>query len=235
MGISNLQGIPWHFVSERDLKSNDSRRHRARCRYLKASNKCALFGRCGGSVHCENYEEMSQTELLQRRQDKQDKVRRSILPSSSAEKGCLYVVTDKSSGIKGQKVILVDTLGSNKYKVKLGNQVYIVRELGLIKQDQSPSITTIQTKPSSNDQKSLIKTEKTDKIKKSPVEIFQNIKKGESPLRAGDTVLILNHPHYHNYKGVFIEEKPRGYLLSVERNNKQREVVIPKKFVLKKK
>ncbi len=56
VGLSKHIGTPVHVNY---LKSNDGRRHKARCiYYCKATQKCEYFiDKCKGSAHCEKYEE----------------------------------------------------------------------------------------------------------------------------------------------------------------------------------
>ena len=56
MGISHMQGTPWH-VEGMNLNEGEDRRHRSRCVYYN-NHRCTSLGRkCIGSSHCPIYEE----------------------------------------------------------------------------------------------------------------------------------------------------------------------------------
>lgn len=57
-GAGQMSGAPWHIeVLKKD--ETDDRRHRSRCIHYKKSNQFCnhYIGRCGGSAHCQYYEE----------------------------------------------------------------------------------------------------------------------------------------------------------------------------------
>lgn len=57
-GAGQMSGSPWHIeVLKKD--ETDDRRHRSRCIHYKKSNQFCnhYIGRCGGSAHCQYYEE----------------------------------------------------------------------------------------------------------------------------------------------------------------------------------
>ncbi len=60
MGVSNLEGTPWH-VERMHREEGDERRHKKRCKhYSQKDNFCTHnILRCKGSAHCDSYVQMS--------------------------------------------------------------------------------------------------------------------------------------------------------------------------------
>lgn len=74
MGISKLQGTPWH--AERvHREEGDARRYKGRCKYYRDfDNQCnRRNGKCIGSAHCDEYLAMTDEEF----KVKQAKARKS--------------------------------------------------------------------------------------------------------------------------------------------------------------
>lgn len=127
MAYRPLEGT--HKVTYRGYgASKEPSRHQARCKYFKGNSKCILFGRCGGSSHCNEYREYC-------RPMPKPKVEEEKPPVKITE-GNTYFVADEGSGIKGQKVVLeeikIDEYMKTKYLVRLGNNTYIVKKLAPI-------------------------------------------------------------------------------------------------------
>lgn len=62
MGISQLQGTPWHieYLKKDEDDKEEKRRHKNRCKFYKHYNNCKLINihdRCFGSNNCRDYEE----------------------------------------------------------------------------------------------------------------------------------------------------------------------------------
>ncbi len=58
MGVSQMQGSPWH-TEIFTKKPGDVKRHRSRCIYYSKDNsRCSFYTeKCRGSAHCEHYKE----------------------------------------------------------------------------------------------------------------------------------------------------------------------------------
>lgn len=74
MGISNLQGTPWHIETIRKNES-EPRRHRSRCAYyhplLKINKQCHGSRRCIGSARCYEYSQISEEDYLKKKKETQ--------------------------------------------------------------------------------------------------------------------------------------------------------------------
>lgn len=62
MGVSQLQGTPWHieYLKKDEADKDEKRRHKNRCKYYKHFNKCKLTNihdKCFGSNNCRDYKE----------------------------------------------------------------------------------------------------------------------------------------------------------------------------------
>lgn len=60
MGISRLQGTPWHieYLKKDESSKDEKRRHKNRCKFYKHYNECKLTNihdRCFGSNNCRDY------------------------------------------------------------------------------------------------------------------------------------------------------------------------------------
>ncbi len=63
MGISQLEGTPWH-IEKAHRNENDDRRHRNRCKYY-SKEKCTKLGyKCYGSAHCIYYIEVKEKNVV---------------------------------------------------------------------------------------------------------------------------------------------------------------------------
>lgn len=69
MGVSNLQGTPWH-VEQVHRKEGDDRRHKSRCLFYNPITKqCKDRWKCNGSRYCWDYEPLSEEDFRQRQED----------------------------------------------------------------------------------------------------------------------------------------------------------------------
>lgn len=69
MGVSNLQGTPWH-VEQVHRKEGDDRRHKSRCLFYNPITKqCKDRWKCNGSRYCRDYEPLSEEDFRQRQED----------------------------------------------------------------------------------------------------------------------------------------------------------------------
>lgn len=85
MGVSNLQGTPWHLERFHRVEG-DERRYKGRCKYYcDSNNQCAKRnGKCIGSGQCEEYDAMTDEEF----KAKQAKLRKSS--KSIGEDDCFW-------------------------------------------------------------------------------------------------------------------------------------------------
>ena len=69
MGISQLQGSPWH-VEQMHRKEGDDRRHKSYCKfYNPVTKQCKDCRKCKGSRYCLDYIRLSDDEFRQRQED----------------------------------------------------------------------------------------------------------------------------------------------------------------------
>ena len=69
MGISRLQGTPWH-VEQMHRKDGDDRRHKSRCQFYNPLTKqCKDRWECRGSRYCQEYIQLSEEAFRQRQED----------------------------------------------------------------------------------------------------------------------------------------------------------------------
>lgn len=69
MGISQLQGSPWH-VEQMHRKEGDDRRHKSYCKfYNPVTKQCKDCRKCKGSRYCLDYVRLSDAEFRQRQED----------------------------------------------------------------------------------------------------------------------------------------------------------------------
>lgn len=69
MGISQLQGTPWH-LEQMHRKEGDDRRHKSRCKFYNPITKqCKDRWECRGSRYCQEYEQLSEVAFRQRQED----------------------------------------------------------------------------------------------------------------------------------------------------------------------
>ena len=74
MGVSNLQGTPWH-VEQVHRKEGDDRRHKSRCLFYNPITKqCKDRWKCNGSRYCRDYEPLSEEELAEEKRIAQEKL-----------------------------------------------------------------------------------------------------------------------------------------------------------------
>ena len=69
MGISQLQGSPWH-LEQMHRKEGDDRRHKSRCQFYNPLTKqCKDRWKCIGSRYCQEYIQLSEEDFRQRQAD----------------------------------------------------------------------------------------------------------------------------------------------------------------------
>lgn len=72
MGISRLQGTPWH-LEQYHREEGEDRRYKGRCRHYEyESDRCAFgFTKCKGSAHCMEYDALSDEEFKEKQKANQ--------------------------------------------------------------------------------------------------------------------------------------------------------------------
>lgn len=118
-----------------------SRRHRSRCLYHSGHKQCKIKGYCSSSSQCSFYNDGSRHETYSNFiKDYQNIDNIKVYHDSSSQKkaellieGNYYRVSEKGSGIFGQKVQLIEIMSAKKFKVRLGSTIYFVCQLSLIK------------------------------------------------------------------------------------------------------
>lgn len=69
MGISQLQGTPWH-LEQVHRKDGDDRRHKSRCQFYNPLTKqCKDRWECRGSRYCQEYIQLSEEDFRQRQEE----------------------------------------------------------------------------------------------------------------------------------------------------------------------
>ncbi len=193
MGISKLQGCPWHIEYITKKKNED--------KLFSGKKKKKLF----------------------------------IDPNEGED----YVVDDPSSGINGQKVTLIEAISQSKFKVKLGNKTYIVKQLGIVK-DEAQHCQSEQEKRQivtehNNSQETIRVFQKNRAVpvryENKPIHITTS--SNDPNLSPGDRVNV-HLSGYKNKKCIFDKEVPQGYRIKIVNNSSETYRVVPKNTVSKK-
>lgn len=87
MGVSRLQGTPWH-PEQFHRKEGDDRRYKGRCKFFyEETERCSYrVGKCIGSAHCPYYAPMSEGEF----KEKQSQRRKKRSKRKIGEDDCFY-------------------------------------------------------------------------------------------------------------------------------------------------
>ena len=101
MGVSNLQGTPWH-VEQAHRKEGDDRRHKSRCMFYNPITKqCKDNWKCNGSRYCRDYEPLSEEDFKQRQEDTAEIKR--LLDRGYSEKEMPSLLAQKKKQIEDAK------------------------------------------------------------------------------------------------------------------------------------
>lgn len=98
MGISQLQGTPWH-LEQVHRKDGDERRHKSRCQFYNPLTKqCKDRWECRGSRYCQEYIQLSEEDFRQRQEEAAEAKRLLARGYSSGE-----VFTSKKQKLKKEQ------------------------------------------------------------------------------------------------------------------------------------
>lgn len=113
MGISHMQGTPWH-IEGMNLNEGEDRRHRSRCIYYN-NHKCTSLGRkCIGSSHCPIYEEKPMDNRYQKRTTYNKPIKKAMVEKQIFGNFKLKFLEDNEVG----SYIIGDNINSNAPIVK---------------------------------------------------------------------------------------------------------------------
>ena len=100
MGISQLQGSPWH-VEQMHRKEGDDRRHKSYCKfYNPVTKQCKDCRKCKGSRYCLDYVRLSDAEFRQRQEDAAEAKRLLAKGYSTSEVATLQEQKQKAKKVQ---------------------------------------------------------------------------------------------------------------------------------------
>ena len=100
MGISQLQGSPWH-VEQMHRKEGDDRRHKSYCKfYNPVTKQCKDCRKCKGSRYCLDYIRLSDAEFRQRQEDAAEAKRLLAKGYSASEVATLQEQKQKAKKVQ---------------------------------------------------------------------------------------------------------------------------------------
>ena len=100
MGISQLQGSPWH-VEQMHRKEGDDRRHKSYCKfYNPVTKQCKDCRKCKGSRYCLDYVRLSDAEFRQRQEDAAEAKRLLAKGYSASEVATLQEQKQKAKKVQ---------------------------------------------------------------------------------------------------------------------------------------
>lgn len=84
-GINRMVGTPWH-IERYERQEDDPRRHRSRCKHFERNKKSCYKrnGKCIGSAHCLEYEEI----VCNKQTQNEPYAKKPIIQGATKEKSC---------------------------------------------------------------------------------------------------------------------------------------------------